>query len=249
MRTSPIHVVLVFCIGATSANGQIAAPKWEIGVNLSSFIYQGDLTPSRLGSFKTAGPGFSIYGNRILNSSFSLRTTLAFGQLKGDDAKYTSPAWRQQRNLSFKTPVFEVSEMLVWNFLGNNYDRTNTGFSPYLLGGVGYSFLKIRRDASQFNTHYFVTGSKEALGLAADEAHSLPKGIPVIPVGLGVRYGLTPALSASAELAYRASFTDYLDGFSKVANSSKNDHYYTLSIGMVYRFGTINTMKCPVLRY
>jgi hypothetical protein len=139
--------------------------------------------------------------------------------------------------------------MLVWNILGNNYDRTSRGFTPYLFGGVGYSFLHIRRDASSFNTHYFLAGSKEAEGLAADEAHTLPKGIPVIPIGIGVRYALSQALSATAEVAYRATFTDYLDGFSHVANASRNDRYYSLSIGVVYRFGTINTMKCPVLRY
>jgi hypothetical protein len=249
VKTSPIHLALVFFFSSSSIYGQITTPKWELGINASAFIYQGDLTPSKLGSFKTITPGFGIYVNRILNESFSLRTNLAVGELKGDDSKYSSPAWRRQRNLKFSTPVYEISEMLVWNILGTNYDRTNTGFTPYLFGGVGYTFLHIRRDASGFNTHYFLPGSREAAGLAADEAHALPKGIPVIPIGAGVRYALSPALSATAEIAYRTTFTDYLDGFSQVANPSRNDRYYSLSVGVVYRFGTINTLKCPVLRY
>ena len=249
MKTSPVHLALLLCCGTTTIHGQITTPKWEVGINASAFIYQGDLTPSKIGSFKTATPGAAIYANRILNSSFSLRTNLAIGELKGDDSKYSSPAWRQQRNLNFSTPVYEISEMLVWNILGTNYDRTNSGFTPYLFGGVGYTFLHIRRDASNFNTHYFLAGSREVVGLAADEAHSLPKGMLVIPVGAGVRYGLSQALSVAAEVSYRTTFSDYLDGFSKVANPSRNDRYYSLSIGVVYRFGTDNTLKCPVLRY
>jgi hypothetical protein len=252
---SVVPAAIVSCLCTTILYGQVSTPKWEVGVNVSAFIYQGDLAPSKIGSYKTPGAGFGIYANRILNDWFSLRTSFVFGELRGDDSKYASPAWRQQRNLNFRTSVYEFSEMIVWNILGNNYDRSNgydrTGsrLTPYLFGGIGYSFLHIRRDASKFNTHYFVAGSKEAVGLAADEAHSLPKGIPVIPVGAGVRYGLSQALSATAEIAYRATFTDYLDGFSKVANPSRNDHYYSVSVGLVYRFGTINTLKCPVLRY
>jgi len=249
VKTSTINVALVLCLGTTTIHAQVSVPKWELGFNASAFIYQGDLTPSRIGSYKTMKPGFSIYGNRILNSWLSLRTSFTLGELKGDDSKYASPAWRQQRNLRFSTPLYEFSEMVVWNILGNNYDRNNSGFTPYLFGGIGYTFLHIRRDWSNFNSHYFLAGSREAEGLAADEAHAVPKGIPVIPIGAGVRYALTQALSVTAEASYRRTFTDYLDGFSKVADPSKKDYYYTLSIGLVYRFGTINTLKCPVLRY
>ncbi|HWK07766.1 MAG TPA: DUF6089 family protein [Puia sp.] len=251
MRTTT-HLTLIICLSSTALfnsttiYGQINTnPKWELGINAGAFIYQGDLAPSAWGSYKTAKPGLSIYGSRILNASFALRTSLTFASLKGDDLKYGGPAWRQARALNFRTPVYEISETLVWDILGNNYDHYNTRFSPYLFAGIGYSFLHIRRDASKYNSTYFGAESTTTNGLTADLAHRTPAGIPVLPVGIGVRYSLSPAISLTAETSYRLTATDYLDGFSKVANPSKNDHYYSFSIGMVYTFFKSAALKCP----
>src|SRR6186997_1663103 len=106
--------------------------KFELGVNAGVFVYQGDLTPSKLGSYKTLKPELSFFVNRKLNAVFSLRTNLAFGGLKGDDASYSSPEYRQQRNLNFKSPLFEISELLVADIFRNNLSGRSPGLSPYL---------------------------------------------------------------------------------------------------------------------
>src|SRR6187402_912948 len=81
------------------ANSQTSLiPKYEIGVHLGAFIYQGDLTPNDLGAFNTMKPGFGFSATRNLNSLYAIRFQLMRGWLKGDDAKYENPAWRQQRN-------------------------------------------------------------------------------------------------------------------------------------------------------
>jgi hypothetical protein len=220
-------------------------PKWEVGLDVGPFIYQGDLAPSALGSWKTIRPGVSVFGSRILDRSFALRTNLTVAGLAGDDSKYGAVAWREARALRFNTSLFEVSEELVWDILGNNDDHYKTRFSPYLFGGLGYSFLRVKRDASRFNTSFFGAESAVANGLRADLAHSEPRGVPVIPVGVGVRYSISSAWSLSLESSYRVTFTDYLDGFSKVADPSKKDHYYGISIGVVYTFLRGKGLKCP----
>ncbi len=245
-RSIPFFIIICFC--STLALGQALTSKWELGAQISQFIYQGDLAPAASGSYKTPGYGLGIYANRILNRSFSLRTSLVYGKLKGDDSKYPIPAWRQQRNLAFSSPVFEISEMLVWNPLGNNMERYSAGFSPYLFGGAGYSFLHITRDWSRFNAHAFQSSPAVLNGLAADQQHALPVSIPVIPVGAGLRYGISPSLAVTLEAAYRFTFTDYLDGFSQVANPAKNDRYYTLSAGLVYKFVSSDILRCPVIK-
>ncbi len=128
-------IVLTLALGCfvTSIYGQLNVNKFEIGANLGLYVYQGDLTPSNAGSFKTQKPGISIYATRILSSSFSLRTNLALAKLKGDDARYPNPAFRQERNFSFTSPLIEISELIVWNPLRKNYlDR---GLTPYLMAG------------------------------------------------------------------------------------------------------------------
>ncbi|MDR3713596.1 MAG: DUF6089 family protein [Puia sp.] len=248
-RSASLFLIILFFWDTRSrAQSPVLLSRWELGIQASQFIYQGDLAPSAAGSTRTPGYGLGIYGDRFLTRALALRTNLAFGRLSGDDTKYPVPSWRLQRGLSFSTPVFEISEMVVWNIMGDNYDPARPRLSPYLFGGVGYTFLHIKRDASKFNAHAFEGDSTVINGLAADERHALPGAIPVIPIGAGIRYGITPALSVTAEAAYRFTFTDYLDGFSQVANPNKNDRYYTLSVGLVYKFISSDILRCPVIR-
>jgi hypothetical protein len=222
---------------------------WQIGFNAGLFIYQGDLSPSHFGSYKTMKPGLAVYASRILSPSFILRTNLALGSLKGDDAKYSSPEWRQQRNFNFTSPVTEVSELLVWNIFKNNGNEAGRRFSPYLFGGAGVSFLKVKRDYSKLNAAYFEDESRLQTGLAVDTATNTPRKILVIPVGIGVEYYLSPKIALTAEANFRHTFTDYLDGFSQAADPGKKDFYYSLTIGMVYKFGTKSVVGCPALKY
>lgn len=221
-------------------------PKYEIGIHTGAFIYQGDLTPNELGAFNTMKPGFGISATRNLNSLYALRLQLLRGSLKADEAKYADPAWRQQRNFSFKTPVTELSLHFLRNVTGLIPNEAGIiNFSPYVFAGLNYSFLKIRRDWSRFNYSHFAGESGVVNGLTEDINHKLPKGILSIPVGFGVRYGVTEKLSFSLEGTYRILDTDYLDGFSKAANPDKNDHYHTVMVGLIYSFGKRNRFDCP----
>jgi hypothetical protein len=238
---------LILSVNCFSANAQTNVPKFQFGISAGTFIYQGDLTPSLFGSYRTLKPAINLFASKLFSSSFSLRTNLAFGKLKGDDAKYDKPEYRQQRNFNFTSPVVEISGMVEWNILGRNY--SSQGFAPYLFAGAGYSFLKIKRDWSNFNTEYFGAESVLMTGLTADAQHSLPKGLLVIPVGVGARYYLSDKIGISAETSYRFISTDYLDGFSQAVNPDKKDNYYSHTIGIVYRLGKKNLLDCPVVRY
>jgi len=230
-----------------SVYGQVNTPKFQFGISAGTFIYQGDLTPSSIGSYKTVQPAINLFAAKLFSPSFALRGNIAFGKLKGDDAKYDHPDYRQQRNFNFSSPVFEISGLAEWNILGRNY--ISRGFAPYLFAGVGYNILKIRRDYSNLNVEYFGSESELVTGLTADAQRSLPKGLLVLPVGAGVRYYLSDRIGISAETSYRIMSNDYLDGFSQSANPSKGDHYYSHTIGIVYRIGKKNMLDCPVMRY
>jgi len=140
--------------------------RWQVGVSAGMFIYQGDLTPSRFGSYKTMKPGLGLYVSRILSPSFILRTNLTLANLKGDDAKYNDPDWRQQRNFNFTSPVTEISELVVWNVFKNNSNEVGKRFSPYLFAGAGISFIKVKHDYSSFNAEYFGDGSEKNICIA-----------------------------------------------------------------------------------
>ncbi len=239
-------ILLMISMGSIALNAQINFFKYELGISAGTFVYQGDLTPQYMGSYKTLKPVLNIYMNEIISPVFLLRTNLALGGLKGDDAKYSSPAYRLQRNFNFRSPVFELSELVVADILQNNMTK-HPGLSPYLFAGAGLSVLNIKRDYSRFNGEYFSAETATLNGLTADAQHSPPHLIPVLPMGIGVRYALTQKILICVETLYRFTFTDYLDGFSKAAGASKKDSYQGNTIGIIYRFIKKNDpMRCPV---
>jgi len=233
-------IILLVVINA-GAYAQITR-KIELGLNAIAFVYQGDLTPSRIGSYKTMSLGLGVFANYKLNPLFSLKTALAHGRLKGDDSKFDHPAWRQQRNFKFTTPVTEISESVLWNIVPGRK------LTPYLSAGIGYAFLNIKRDYSNFNPAYFAEDGTITQGLATDISHSLPKGLLVFPVGAGARFAVSNTISLNAESAYRFNSSDYLDGFSQGANPDKKDHFFTHSLGLIFSFGKkLGGLNCPVL--
>ncbi len=231
-----------------SALAQIDNPKYELGANIGFLLYQGDLTPEQIGAFKTQKFAIGFHASRLLSPSFSVKANLAFGKLKGDDARYDNPDFRKQRNFNFTSPVTELSAQFLWNITGRNY--ADKGFSPYIFAGAGLSFIKIKRDWSGISTTYFDPETSEIwAGLAADSAHTLPRVIPVIPVGLGMKYFFSPNWAVNAESSFRITSTDYLDGFSQAANPDKKDNYLGYSIGVIYRTGKRDRLGCPVMKY
>jgi hypothetical protein len=249
MRTlqKKVAFFFLFSITALMANAQ-QSYKWMVGVNAGAMIYQGDLTPSPFGSYKTASFTAGVSAAKILNSYFAVRANAIFGKLRGDDAKYSTPSWRQSRNLNFSTPVTEFSAQLLWNPFGNNSNEVGMRITPYLFAGAGVSFLNIKRDYSKIDTTVFTFNSKTQTGLKQDTAVTPPRSLFVLPVGAGLSFYLSPRWSLNYELGFRYTFSDYIDGFSYVANPNQKDFYHTQTLGLVYRFGgsaANDKLGCP----
>ena len=241
MKTLPLVCLFAPAIAvAFSAAAQIKTSPYELGIQLGSGLYNGDLTPTLLSPYKSPGLFLGVSGSRKLSNVLALRADLSWGRVKADDANYTHPEYRQQRNFNFKTSMLEITASLFWDVLGR-YQR----LAPYLFAGGGLSFVKVRRDYSSLNPEYFINDPAITNGLPEDIAHRLPGVIPVLPVGAGLRYSLTQKIALTMQTSYRLMSTDYLDGFSKGANPDRKDHYYTNTFGLIYSFGEKNTLACP----
>ena len=167
----------------------------------------------------------------------------------GDDAQYSKPVYRQLRNFRFTTPVGELSALLVWNIFGNNGNVLGLRFSSYLFAGAGISLINVNRDFSRMNKDFFSEGSKEQLGLAADILQKPSRVLPVLPMGVGVEYYLSPKFSLTGETNFRYTFTDYIDGFSYAASQGRKDFYHSHAIGVLYRFGGSDKPCCPTVKF
>ena len=107
--------------------------------------------------------------------------------------------------------------------------------------------MNISRDYSRFNPAYFGEVSSVTAGLAVDAVTPVPRVIPVVPVGAGLRYNLSRRIAINGELSYRLMRTDYLDGFSMSADPNQKDHYASITIGVAYKFGNKDRYACPAV--
>ena len=195
--------------------------KWMVGLNAGTMIYQGDLTPSSLGSYKTPSFTFGISAGKILNPYFAVRANAVFGKLRGDDAAYDNPSWRKRRNFNFSTPVTEFNAQLLWSPYGNNSHETGQRITPYLFAGAGLSFVNISRDFSRMDTTVFTFNSKQQGGLKTDSAKSRPRTLLVLPVGAGLSYYLGSRWSLNYEFTFRYVFYR-LFGWLQLFSQSKS---------------------------
>ncbi|MBS1742478.1 MAG: hypothetical protein JST81_05530 [Bacteroidetes bacterium] len=212
-------------------------PKYEVGINAGIYMYQGDLTPHRLGSAETVQPGIGISGARIISKSFAVRILFVVARLGANESIYPLPEWRQQRNFAFSASVKELNISFHWNLFGTNYEAVR--YEPYVFVGAGASVVNTQKDYSRVNWTYFGEHSEVGVGLVKDISTSSQKVIPVIPAGAGIRYHISDRIVCNLEGAYRFMRNDYVDGFSYAANPTLQDHYMSVTVGASYKFGSI----------
>jgi hypothetical protein len=244
-KATPVFFSILFLISYDGLTQKPSPRKWEAGLHAGAFIYQGDLTPNRYGSFETIRPGIGLFGTRIINRMLSVRLQFNIAGLAGNESVYKYPEWRQHRNFAFNASVKELTLLLHYNVLGSNYDERK--YEPYVFAGGGVSSVNITRDYSRYDASYFGEQSDLHGRLAVDAATPTPRVIPVVPVGAGIRYNLSEKIAINLEGSYRFMQTDYLDGFSVAANPRFKDHYSSLTIGAAYKFGGKEKYGCPAV--
>ena len=225
-----------------------SSSKYEAGLNLGAFVYQGDLVPERVGSLKTIKPGIGVSFGRIFTPSFSVRALFNLASLKGDDTKYgNTDAYRTFRAFKSTTFVKELAVQAKWDVLGSA--EYESRFDPYLFAGAGLAFINAKRDYSGFRNDYFSeTGETDLQArLTEDLTHKQRRTVPVFPAGAGLRYNMSSGWSVNTEMTYRFTNSDYMDGYSIAANPAKNDHYFSQTVGVSYRLRSQSAggIKCP----
>ena len=237
----------IFSISFFTSSAQLELPaKYEAGVNVGLYVYQGDLVPSILGSFRTARPGLGIYIGRIISPSFTAGLAFNVSSLKGDDALYDKPAFRKHRAFKFKSSLKELSLQAKYNVTGSFAYQPK--LEPYVFAGIGVAFINTSMDYSRLDRTYFSETSSTVVGLSTDVNKPARKTKPVVPLGIGFKYNMSSNFSLNIETAYRLTNTDYIDGFSMSANPKLNDHYLSQTVGVSYKMGRKSKYDCPVVR-
>ena len=237
-----IWLTLLIIFHSTAQKNKDA--NFELGASLGTLIYMGDQTPSTLGYLKSPKISIGLSLSHPVSTHLSVRGNLNLGNVSADESRYSNPSWRQQRNFLFTSSVTELTVQGLYNFQGANNEYNHSQIQTYVFGGAGFTFLKIKRDFARLNRSFFDSKSNTITGISLDSAHSLPKVITVVPVGVGLKFILSRSIALNTEFCYRILSTDFLDGFKYSANPKKPDSYYSLVLGVIYT-PIQNKYRCP----
>jgi hypothetical protein len=136
--------------------------KYEIGAQLGGLVSRTALTvDNKLGAYKQMHPSVGVFAQGPLLGPFSIRTSLMVGQIGSDDSKVNDPrySWVPLRDFKYTTTMAELSTVVVWNLVKEKYSlfthEHKHRFTPYLFGGIGFSWVNVKRSWSGIDTNYF----------------------------------------------------------------------------------------------
>jgi len=204
---------IIFCSLITFFPAKNAHAQFELGVLGGISTYTGDIAKQNTffstGDYNAAFGGFARY---TFHPLIAARVGFNYSNLSGTDAKSTDGA-RFQRNLSFKTKLYEISLIGEFNILGYQPYNLVRPWSPYLFAGVaGFVFNpQAELDGVFYDLQPLGT---EGQGLEGNEApYKLTQFS--IPAGMGIKYAINDQWNLGLELGGRKTFTDYIDDISR----------------------------------
>lgn len=182
----------------------------EYGLLLGASTYFGDLNPNYGMRFiRPAVGGFMRYH---INPYISVRGAVNYTKVGYDD-NFSSNAYQQQRNLNFRSNIFEANVMAEFNFFWFATGDVHRRMTPYLTGGIG---------AFYYNPYTLYEGLKYNLRPLGTEGQNLEEFSDrkyknysfCFPIGVGIKYWLSPGINCSFEIVNRFTLTDYMDDVS-----------------------------------
>jgi hypothetical protein len=231
-----LFLVLVFILAlTTNSDAQRLRSRWKAyryewsaGVGASNFL--GDLGgANQIGTngFKDlelslTRPSFTVGLKYKLTESIALHSHATYGQVRGDD-KLTDEFFRNNRNLNFKSNIYEFNINVEYAFLSSRQGgiyrlrgvKRSSSFEAqgYVFAGLGvFNF----NPKGQYNDKWYNLQPLGTEGQGISEARKKYNRTQVcIPIGIGGRYFFNRRMGIGVEFGIRKTFTDYIDDVSK----------------------------------
>jgi hypothetical protein len=208
---SKVRKEFILGIGAANFLGELGGAN-QIGTNFVKDL-----------EFSATRPSVAIGMRYKFKQHWAVKGGFYYQLLSGDD-KLTQEPYRNNRNLSFRSNVFELSIQGEFFFtkeqsgkmykIKNAKGMKNYDIQGYIFAGIG---------AFYFNPQARYKGRWVDLQPLGTEGQGLPGGgkkysrITIcIPYGIGGKYALNKDWAVGLEVGVRKTFTDYIDDVSTV---------------------------------
>ena len=191
-----------------------------------------DYSPADL-EFALTRPSLSLAYKYKIEKYFNIQSSLSYLLVAGND-KFTKDKFRNNRNLNFKSNIFELAVRAEYSLffsldgiksrLKNGLSKKSNSKSNELIGFIGagvFYFNPKGKDPT--------SGVYEKLYPLHTEGQGLPGGpkqykrIAIcIPRGIAWQISLTKLINIGVEMNYRKTFTDYIDDVSTTYYFDRN---------------------------
>lgn len=183
-----------------------------------------DYSPADL-EYALARPALSIGYRYKLNKTYNIFTSFNYMLVTGDD-KLTSEPFRNNRNLNFKSNIFEFSTRFEYSFFasrpGHRYSikktllRRKRGKAKEFIAFIGVGcFYFNPKGKHPFTGEYMNLYDLHTEGQGLKNGPEQYSRIQLsIPVGFSIKTRFKKYWSLGLEFNYRKTFTDYIDDVS-----------------------------------
>lgn len=215
-----IILLVLLCLGT------VQAQIHEIGVFAGGTSFIGDVGKMKYVGFDKPAVGVLYRWNKSTRHAW--RASFTHAQVTGKDIQSTAPS-RQKRDYSFTNTINELALGLEFNFFEYNLHDLEDQFTPYVsIGLAGFTYNEL---AIYYGQTYRL--EKNKLNMA-------------IPMMVGVKSKFLRNFTVGAEIGFRYTFTDNLDGshpsndkldYLRFGNLNSNDWYVFTGVTLTYTFG------------
>lgn len=148
-----------------------------------------------------------------IGTRFSFKHAFAYGQVSADD-QLSKNQFQKNRNLSFRTDIFEVSDMLEFNFLDFLTRSRKMIVSPYVSTGLCVFFFnpQAKYQNRWYDLQPLGTEGQNDPNYTSNKKYKLYN--IAIPIGGGIKVACNRYWSVGLDFQNRVTLTDYLDDVS-----------------------------------
>lgn len=200
---------LIIFVSILYLHTDISAQKgYELGGWLGTSFYFGDLNTTS--SLQSPGLALGISGRKIFNTRVAARTTLSFARVQANDAN-SSNNFEFNRNLSFRSNIFDWTNVLEFNFFKFENGSLEFNKTPYIFGG--FNIFHFNPTAVLDDQRYSLRNLGTEGQQSGQEYSRISGGLVL---GAGFKWNINRLWSINFDVSNRFLFTDYLDDVSTV---------------------------------
>ena len=211
-KTGIITILLIFFVFFYFNTKAQVVSNTEIGIMGGGSYYLGDINSKH---FDYMMPSGGIVIRKNIDRRIVVKSELLLGNIRADDARNRNDTMKLNRNLHFRSPIYELSGQVEFNFLPYETGNSLYPFTPFIFAGVSLFRFNPKAEANNGEWVALQPLGTEGQGTTSFQdrrRYALTQFS--IPMGGGFKIAINKTFNIILEYGIRKTFTDYLDDVS-----------------------------------